>query len=143
MEGNQTPNENVTNQTTPGTVTPVVAPAAANTNAEPASNVEFNETTIMAALSYFGPLVIIPYLTKKENPFVIFHIKQGLVLLVPYLVLWVIGNYMYMMLGPLSSILGLLNLAIVVLSIIGIVNAVQKKEKPLPLVGQYSSYFKI
>ncbi len=147
MEGNQTPNENVNNQSVPTPETSVpatVAPeASTNTSTEPTSNIEFNEVTIMAALSYFGPLVIIPYLTKKDNPFVLFHIKQGLVLLVPYLALWVIGNYMYMVLGPLGSILSLINLALVVLSIFGIVNAVQKKEKALPIVGKYSSYFNV
>ncbi len=143
MDGNQTPNENVNTSgvptpesTTPANVTPS---ASTNTSTEPTSSFEFNEVTVMAALSYFGPLVIIPFLTKKDNPFVLFHIKQGLVLLVPYLALWVIGGFMFM----LAPVLSIIELALVILSIFGIVNALQKKEKGLPIVGKYSSYFNI
>lgn len=145
MDGNQNPADNTNNNQTnpnPEAATQTSTPVTQSTSTD--TPFEFNETTIMAALSYFGPLVIIPYLTKKENPFVLFHIKQGLVLLVPYVALWALSNFMYMILiGPLGSILGILNIALIILSIIGIINAVQKKEKSLPLVGKYSSYFKI
>ena len=34
----------------------------------------------MAVLSYIGPLVIVSYIVANNDPFVKFHIKQGLVL---------------------------------------------------------------
>lgn len=144
---NNLPPENPTNTppvTNPEAATQTSTPVTQNTPVSTDSSFEFNETTIMAALSYFGPLVIIPYLTKKEDPFVLFHIKQGVVLLVPYLISWVLGNFMYMMfIGPLGSILSILNFVLIVLSIFGIINALKKKEKELPLVGKYSSHVKI
>ncbi len=98
-----------------------------------------NNTTLMGILAYFGILVIIPFLMAKNDPFVKFHIKQGLVLVVIELAVMVAGSMVYM----IAPILMLVNLGALVLSIIGIINVVNKKEVPLPLVGQFSSHFKI
>ena len=48
-----------------------------------------------------------------------------------------------MLMWQLWPLLQLVNLAVLVLAIIGIVAAAQSKEKELPLVGQFSSYFPI
>lgn len=101
--------------------------------------VTVEKNTVMAVLSYIGPLVVIPYLTARDDGFVRFHIQQGLVLLVIGVALWVIGSMLFF-LWPLIQIL---NLAVLVLAVIGIINAVKGAEKSLPLVGKYSSYFKI
>jgi uncharacterized membrane protein len=96
-----------------------------------------DNTTLMAALAYVGPLVIVSYVVAKDNPFVKFHIKQGLVLLVIEVALWFLGG----MLWAFIPFMGLLNLAVLVFAIIGIMNAVNKKEQALPLFGQFSKYF--
>ena len=93
--------------------------------------------TLMGALAYLGPLVIIPYLSAKDDPFVKFHIKQGLVLLVIEAIIWVLGMWVWM----LWPILQLVNLATIIFSILGIVNVVNKKQQELPLIGKYSIYF--
>ena len=95
-----------------------------------------NNNTLMGVLSYLGVLVIIPFLMARDNSFVKFHIKHGVVLAVIEIVLWAISGMFWM----LSPIIGILELAILVLSIIGIVNVVQNKEKELPLVGSFSKY---
>ena len=89
---------------------------------------------LMAILAYIGPLIIVSYLMAKDNPTVKFHIKQGLVLFVVEIILWVLGMMVWM-LWPLVQ---LVNLAILVLAITGIMNAVQGKEKEFPLVGSYA-----
>lgn len=94
--------------------------------------------TIMGVLSYLGPLVIISYAVAKDDPFVKFHIKQGLVLLVIEVVLWVLGVMFFWQLWALTQ---LINLAILILTIMGILNVVNGKEKELPVVGQFSHYF--
>jgi len=94
------------------------------------------KNTLMGILSYIGPLVIVSYLSAKDDPFVKFHIKQGLVLLVIEVAAWVIG----MMVWPLMLLLNLVNIAAFVLSIVGIINVVKGLEKELPLVGKYSKY---
>ena len=91
----------------------------------------------IAILSYIGPLVIVSYAVAKDDPFVKFHIKQGLVLFAIEVAVWMLGMIMW----PLMMLLSLVNLATIILSIIGIINAVQGREKELPLVGQFSRHF--
>lgn len=92
---------------------------------------------LMGILAYLGPLVIVSYVMAKEDPFVKFHIKQGLVLLVIELIVWVLSP----MLWSLFALIQLVNLAVLVLVIIGIINVVQGREKELPFIGQFSRYF--
>ena len=105
-----------------------------------------NNNTVMAVLAYLGILIIIPFLTNAKNdPFVKFHLKQGLVLLITWVVIWVLGSflgggYSYSF-GLMGLIMNLLNLGLLVLMILGIINAVQKKEKELPLIGKFASMF--
>ncbi|MSU73533.1 hypothetical protein EXS56_00130 [Candidatus Kaiserbacteria bacterium] len=93
--------------------------------------------TLMGVLAYLGILVVIPFLMAKNDPFVKFHIKQGLVLVIIELVVWVVGSSM----GQLWMLLNLVNLATLVLSIVGIVNVIQGQQKELPLVGSFSKHF--
>ncbi len=98
---------------------------------------EVSQTTVMAILAYIGPLVIISFLVAKDNPFVKFHIKQGLVLLVIEVAIWLLS----MVFWPIWFLLNLVNLATLILAIFGIINAAKGKEKALPLVGDYAKYF--
>lgn len=91
---------------------------------------------LMAVLSYLGPLVIVSYLVAKDDTFVKFHIRQGAVLFAIEVIISVLFPRMFMMVFfPLMFVLPIVNIALLVLSIVGIVNAVQGKEKELPLVG--------
>lgn len=102
----------------------------------PQSSQQQNDV-IMSILAYLGVLVLIPLFVAKDNPVVRFHIKQGLVLLIGWVISWVIWT-----IPVLGWILGwLLNLGLLILSIIGILNAVNKQQKPLPLVGHLGDKF--
>lgn len=94
----------------------------------------------MAMICYLGILVIIPLLINTKNdPFVKFHIKQGLVLLVSIVIVnitWIIP-----ILGWIAGVIG--NIILLVLAIIGIINSASGKEEKLPLIGQYAKNFKI
>ncbi|MEK7613820.1 MAG: hypothetical protein AAB439_03055 [Patescibacteria group bacterium] len=111
-----------------------------NTNNAPVSGAPMTveKNKLMAILSYISVLVIIPFLTAKDDAFVAFHIKQGLVLLVIAIAAWVVASMLWI-LWPIAQVV---NFAALVLAIIGIVNAAQGKEKELPLVGSYAKYFK-
>lgn len=98
-----------------------------------------NQNKLMAILAYIGPLVIISYLIAKDQPFVKFHIKQGLVLLVITLIVKILGMGTYIF----WPILQLANFVVLVLAIIGIVNVIKNQEKELPLVGQFAKHFPI
>ncbi len=94
--------------------------------------------TLMAVLSYIGPLIIVSFVLAKNDSFVKFHIKQGTVLIAIEIVVWILGM---VFMSSVYMLLNLVNLATLVLSIIGIVYAVQGKEKELPVVGGFSKYF--
>lgn len=98
-----------------------------------------SKNTVMGVLAYIGILVIVPYITAKDDPFVKFHIKQGLVLLVIEAAVWILSS-MFFSLWPLWR---LVNLITVIFSIIGIVYVVQGKEKELPFIGKFSKHFPI
>lgn len=95
--------------------------------------------TVMGALAYLGPLVIISYLVGREDSFVKFHIKQGLVLFVIEVALWYFSSLLWgiLLLGQI------INIAILVLVVLGIMNVVGGKERELPVVGMFAKYFPI
>ncbi len=102
---------------------------------------EIKDDTLMGVLCYLGPLVIIPYMTALDNPFVKFHVKQGIVLFGLEVVIYILGS-MFLFSG-LYPIIMLLNLGTLIFTIIGIVNVVGKKEVALPLIGQFADKIKI
>ena len=97
----------------------------------------------LAWLSYLGLLLLIPLLVLKDNPYAKYHVKQGLALLILGIASGVAG----IVLGFIPVLGWLLWMAlwifIVVLAIIGIINALSGKTEPLPLIGKYGDQFKI
>ncbi len=93
--------------------------------------------TLMGVLAYLGILIIIPFLMAKDDPFVKFHIKQGLLLVIVEISIWILGSMMW----QLWMLLNLVNLAALVLAIVGIVNVIQGNQKELPLIGSFSKHF--
>jgi uncharacterized membrane protein len=80
-----------------------------------------------------GFLVLIPYLTKQKDPFVKFHLKQGLALFILEILVIIISHIFYIWI-----LIRLLNLGTFILSVIGIIHVVQKEEKELPVIGDYA-----
>lgn len=95
---------------------------------------DVEDNKLMAALSYFGILVLIPILTKKDSPFVKYHIKQGLALLIFVIVVNVVA--VIPILGWLIAVVGWI--IGVILFIMGIVNAFGGKTQPLPVIGPWA-----
>lgn len=91
------------------------------------------KNTGLAIVAYI--LFLIPLLTDaKDDKFVMYHTKQGLVLFLTWLVVMVITSVPF-----LGWILWLpLNIGMIILLILGISNASAGKEKELPLIGQYA-----
>jgi uncharacterized membrane protein len=95
---------------------------------------------IMAIFSYLWLLIVIPLLTDSKNdPFVKFHLKQGLALIVFEVCGWIVG--MFPVIGWLVG--ALVWLMSLVFTIIGIINVLNGQEKELPVIGQYAKNFKI
>jgi uncharacterized membrane protein len=94
---------------------------------------------MMAALSYLWILIIIPFLTDAKNdPFVKFHLKQGLTLVI-FEVIGMLVGWFPIIGWFVGWIIWLLSL---ILTVIGIANVWNGREKELPLIGQYGKHFK-
>ena len=92
----------------------------------------------MAIVAYI--IFFIPLLTDaKTDPFVKYHVKQGLLLFIG----WIgVGLISYILPWQLWIIIRLLNVVLFVLMVIGIVNVTKGERKPLPIIGQYGEKFK-
>ena len=114
------------------------AEAEAEAAPEAAPAVEFTPedakaNKVMAILAYFGILLLIPLFAAKESKFARFHVNQGLILLIIGVVLYAITK----VLPSLGVLVGILDLGVLVLAIIGIINAAKGQAKELPLVGKF------
>lgn len=111
-----------------------------NTPNAPAPVVGGGKNTTMAVIAYI--LFFVPLLTgdAKKDPFVKYHVKQGLVLFLLAVLIQVVGCIIpfYFWL----TISWLLSLCVLVLLILGIVNAVNGKQEPLPVIGRFADVFK-
>lgn len=87
---------------------------------------------LMAVLCYLGILWLIPLLTDHKNdPFVKFHINQGILLTILGAAIWIIGYIPYI--GGVISWVG--GIVVFVLMIMGIINSINLEQKPLPVIG--------
>lgn len=107
-------------------------------NVQPSASAE-KVNTGMAIVAYI--LFFVPLLTDAKNdPFVKFHVKQGLVVFICWIAVYALGWILPWSLGFITT---LLNLGVLVLVILGIMSAAKGEQKHLPVVGQFAEQFKI
>jgi uncharacterized membrane protein len=116
---------NTTDQTTP----PVTPTSEAPGGQAPHKN------TGMAIVAYL--IFFLPLLTEaKDDPYVKYHVNQGFVLFLVWLAVSILS-----WIPPIMFVGWILHLGLLVFLVIGILNAAQGKEEPLPLIGQFASHF--
>ncbi|MFD2044831.1 DUF4870 domain-containing protein [Ornithinibacillus salinisoli] len=90
----------------------------------------------LAILAYIGFLFIVPLLAAKESKFAMYHTNQGLILFIIGVAVYIVGSIIpvigWFLILPVGSVLWL------IWAIIGIINAANGKEKPLPWIGNMS-----
>ena len=87
------------------------------------------KNTGMAIVAYI--IFFVPLLTDaKDDPFVKFHVKQGLVLTICWVILSIVGVFVWFV--------WILGLGMFVLWILGVMNASSGKKVPLPIIGQFA-----
>jgi uncharacterized membrane protein len=101
---------------------------------------DIEQNKVMAILAYIGILVIVPLLAAKQSPYARYHTVQGFNLFVIavacYIVLQILMAILPLFVSAILSFLfSLLSIALLVLAIIGIINAAQGKAKELPVIG--------
>ena len=100
------------------------------------------DRTLMLVLSYLGLLALIPLLTKKDDPEVQWHAKNGLALAIAWFALWLLGILAGIvlrgMLAPLGCGIGLLQcvigIALLVVDIIAMIKAINGQRMRIPVV---------
>ena len=103
-----------------------------------------SDRTLMVVLSYLGLLALIPYLTKKEDPDVHWHAKNGVGLLILDVVLMVVfmiisrvipSNLLGCGIGMLQCVIWL---GIFALHVYCIIQAVGGKRPRIPVVTDFA-----
>lgn len=99
---------------------------------------DVQENKGITVLSYLGILCLVPLLSKKDSKFAQYHAKQGLVLFIMELVIWVL--IVIPVLGWIIYVVGIITS--LVFAIMGIMNVVNGKCKELPVIGKFADKFK-
>lgn len=106
-----------------------------NVPQEVAKDTPEEKNTGMAIVAYI--IFFIPLLTESKNdPFVKFHVKQGLVLFLGWVAVAALSYVPVVM-----HFAWILNLGLLVFMVIGIMNAVSGKKTPLPYIGHFAEKF--
>ena len=93
----------------------------------------------IAAIGYIWILCFIPLLLKRDSKFAQFHGKQGLVLFVVEVVAGIV-----MIIPVIGWFVGwIVGIITIILSVMGILQALQGNQKELPIIGQYAKKFNI
>ena len=102
----------------------------------------------LALEAYLGILVLAPIFGARKSPFVRFHANQGLVLCILSVILSMLISFnsfisavagalwLSIILGLFSGLYGLVLCGVTALAVIGIINAVKGRMKPLPIIGK-------
>lgn len=107
--------------------------------AKPTNEIEGKNIGIIAYLTIIGLIVAFVMNNDKKSPFATYHIRQSLGLLVTGLALSLVN--IIPILGWIVSILG--TFVLIYMWIMGLVNAANGEEKPVPILGEkYIEWFK-
>ena len=120
-----------------------------NTNTRPAvasiTEAEIQDGKTMAILAYI--FFIIPLLAARDKKFAMYHTEQAIILWIAFILIYIVIWILTIIVGQISSslacVLSILTLipwiAYVVLWIMGLLNAIGGKVKPLPVIGEYGA----
>jgi uncharacterized membrane protein len=106
------------------------------------ADIEANK--LMAMLSYFGLLFLVPLFAAPKSPFARYHANQGIILCITAFILGAASGVVGLFLRHIPfgrAMDNLISLAIsavvLILMILGIVNSLNGKAKELPIIGRY------
>jgi uncharacterized membrane protein len=105
-----------------------------------------SDRTLMIVLSYFGILCLIPLLTKKDDPEVQWHAKNGLAFVVFDIVLWIALFIVGMFLrhipvagcGIMTALNCIVGIGILVIHVMAIIKGVNGQRFRLPVVSDFA-----
>jgi fumarate reductase subunit D len=98
------------------------------------SKMQVTRDNIYAVLAYLWVLCLIPVLMKKDDPFVRFHARQGLMLFIIEVALGIVGIIPF--LGVVIAQIG--GLVCLVLSVLSIIQVLKGNQWKIPYVGDWA-----
>lgn len=98
------------------------------------SKIQLTKDNIYAVLAYIWVLCLIPVLTKKDDPFIKFHARQGLMLFIIEIALGIVG--IIPLLGVIVSQIGYL--VCLVVAVMAIIQVLKGKEWKIPYIGEWA-----
>lgn len=107
---------------------------------------KYKHRTLVSVLSYLLIGIIIYGLDEKarKDKLVKFHVKQGIVFLITVLFVKLLSQIISSVLWVFAvPIIFVLHILVVILLIIGVLNASNEKFKELPVIGSYSKKIKL
>ena len=91
---------------------------------------EINSGKLYAVCAYLSILILVPILAARQNRFAMYHANQGLLLLLASAAAYIVQRLPFI--GFLG---GILQLMLLLMLILGVINAVTGKTRPLPIIG--------
>jgi len=95
---------------------------------------------VLAAIAYmpFPPLFLAPLLIGRDDTFVEFHGKQGLVIFLAWFALWILSNVPIVAIAAYAGFV-----VLIVAAVIGFVQACLGKRWELPVLGRYAKKIRL
>ena len=118
-------------------------------NQQPYYQSDAEKNKVIAIIAYF--IFFIPLLAAKDSPFAKYHANQGFIIFVLSVGINIVfsiitGVLLFSLSFGLTALISglstLINLGILVLAILGIINAAKGEMKPVPIVGELFTVFK-
>lgn len=94
---------------------------------------------IFAMLGYLWILCFIPLIYRRNNKFAVFHARQGLIIFIISLIIFVLRAIP--MIGPLIGLLGFISIGLLVIT--GIIQALLGNYWRIPVIGDYAEKIKL
>ncbi len=106
--------------------------------ADPGPTAAGQPDTAMCVLSYLGLLALIPLFVKKDDPFIQWHAKQGLLFSIAVFVVMVVISVLA---AVVASAIGLLNIVVWLawlgITIVCIMKAVKGEKFAIPVISDF------
>ncbi len=104
---------------------------------------DIEDNKVLAALSYIFIICFVPLLMARDSKFAQYHAKQGLVLFIVEAIIMLLSNIFIFI--PIFGWLVIMvaYIVVVVLSIIGILKALEGTYCEMPVLGEYAKKLKI
>lgn len=100
---------------------------------------DIDDNKLIAALSYLGLLCLVPLLAKKDSKFAQENGKQGLVLVIAWVVIWVVG--VIPILGWIVAFFG--SIILLIVNLIALIKVLTGNFWEIPVLGKYRHQFKL